>query len=59
MCVLYVILIPFIMTLLKMEDNIKHDVDDIGWERVDRIHLVQDKNRWRENVDMLMKHRFL
>jgi hypothetical protein len=47
------------MTLLKMEDNIKHDVDDIGWERVDRIHLVQDKNRWRENVDMLMKHRFL
>jgi hypothetical protein len=32
------------------EVNNKMDVSEVGWGCVDRIYLVQDKNRWRALV---------
>jgi hypothetical protein len=30
------------------------DLREIGWEVVDWIHLVQDRNQWRALVDRVM-----
>jgi hypothetical protein len=29
------------------EDNIKMDVQEVGWRGMDWIDLAQDRNRWR------------
>jgi hypothetical protein len=34
-----------------MEDNIKMDLLEIGWEGVDWIDLAQDRDRWRTLVE--------
>jgi hypothetical protein len=39
----------------KCEDNIEIILTNIGREGVDRIHLAQDKSRWRPLELMLMK----
>jgi hypothetical protein len=35
-----------------MEDNIKMYLKETGWDDVDWIHLVPDKNQWRPVVIM-------
>jgi hypothetical protein len=30
-----------------MEDNIKMDLQEVGWRGVDWIDLAQDRNRWQ------------
>ena len=31
-----------------LEDNIKKDLKEIGWEGVDWIHLAQERDNWRD-----------
>jgi hypothetical protein len=30
----------------------KMDLGEIGWEGVDRMHLVEDRNQWRALVNI-------
>jgi hypothetical protein len=38
-------------------DNINMDLGEVGWGGVDRIGLVQDKDRWRDPVNAVMNLR--
>jgi hypothetical protein len=38
----------------RWEDNIKMDLREIGFGDVDWIHLAQDRDRWRDIVNMVM-----
>jgi hypothetical protein len=38
----------------RWEDNIRADLNEIGWEGVDWIHLAQDRDWWRALVNMVM-----
>jgi hypothetical protein len=38
-------------------DNIKMDLGEIGWGGVDWISLVQDRDRWRTLVNVVMNLR--
>jgi hypothetical protein len=40
----------------RWEDNIKMDVQDVGWG-VDWIELAQDRDRWRAVVNAVMNLR--
>jgi hypothetical protein len=35
-------------------DNIKIDLREIGWDGMDWINLVQDRDQWRALVNMVM-----
>jgi hypothetical protein len=35
-------------------DNIKIDLREIGWDGMDCIDLVQDRDHWRALVNMVM-----
>jgi hypothetical protein len=35
-------------------DNIKMDLREIGWDGMDWIDLVEDKDQWRALVNMVM-----
>jgi hypothetical protein len=37
------------------EDNIRMDLREIGLEAVDWIHVAQDRDRWRDFVNTVMK----
>jgi hypothetical protein len=37
-----------------MEDNIRINLREIGWEGVDWMHLSQDKDQWRDVVNTVM-----
>jgi hypothetical protein len=37
------------------EDNIRMDLRVIGWENVDWMHLIQDRNHWRDVVNTVTK----
>jgi hypothetical protein len=37
-----------------MGDNIKMDLQEVGWEGVDWIDLAQDSDRWRAVVNAVM-----
>jgi hypothetical protein len=41
----------------RWEDNIKLDLREIGFGDVDRIHLAQDRGRWRALVNTVMSLR--
>jgi hypothetical protein len=41
----------------RWEDNIKMDSQKVGWKGVDRIDLVQDRERWRAFVNGVMNSR--
>jgi hypothetical protein len=41
----------------RWEDNIKMDLGETGFGDVDWIHLVQDRDRWRALVNMVMSLR--
>jgi hypothetical protein len=43
----------------RWEDGIKMDLEEIGWEGVDWIHLAQDRDRWRAVVNAVMNLRVL
>jgi hypothetical protein len=38
----------------RCEDNIKMYLKERGWEAVDRIHLVQDRDKWRALAKAVM-----
>jgi hypothetical protein len=37
-----------------LEDNIRMVLGEIGWEHVDWIHLVLDRDWWQALVNMIM-----
>jgi hypothetical protein len=41
----------------RWEDNIRMDLREIGWKRVDWIHLAQDRDQWRALVNTVMNLR--
>jgi ribosome biogenesis protein Nip4 len=43
----------------RWEDNIKMYLREIGFGAVDWIHLVQDRDRWRDVVNTVMNLRVL
>jgi hypothetical protein len=43
----------------RWEDGIKMDLTKIGLGGVERIHLAQDRDRWRPVVNAVMKLRVL
>jgi hypothetical protein len=38
----------------RWEDNIKMDLQEVGWEGMDLIDMAQDRDRWRALVSALM-----
>jgi hypothetical protein len=38
----------------RWEDNIKTDLQVVGWEGVDWIYMAQDRERWRALVNAVM-----
>jgi hypothetical protein len=41
----------------RWEDNIKMDLQEVGWVSMDWIDLVQDRDRWRAVVNAVMNLR--
>jgi hypothetical protein len=41
----------------RWEDNIKMDLEEIGFRDVDLIHLAQDRDRWRDLVNTVINLR--
>jgi hypothetical protein len=41
----------------RWEDNIRMDLREIGWEVVDWIQLVQDREQWRDFMSIVMNLR--
>jgi hypothetical protein len=37
-----------------LEDNIKMDLREVGWDVMDWIDLAQDKDQWRARVKTVM-----
>jgi hypothetical protein len=42
----------------RWEDNIKVNLHEVGCEGMEWIELAQDRERWRELVNAVMKLRF-
>jgi hypothetical protein len=38
----------------RLVDNIRMDLGEVGWGDVDRIGLVQDRNRWKVLVNSVL-----
>ena len=41
----------------RWEDNIKMNLQEVGWGGMDFIDLAHDSDRWRALVKVIMKHR--
>jgi hypothetical protein len=41
----------------RLVDNIKIDLRDIGWDRVDWIDMAQDRDQWRALVNTVLNVR--
>jgi hypothetical protein len=39
----------------RWEDNIKMDLQEMGWGGMDWIYMAQDRDRWRALVSAVMK----
>jgi len=42
------------MTRHKLEDNIKMDLQEVGFEGMDWIDVIEDTDRWRAPVNVVM-----
>jgi hypothetical protein len=42
----------------RLEDNIRMDLRETGWEGVEWIHLAQDRDQWRAFVNTVIKFGF-
>ena len=42
----------------RWEDNIKIDLEDMGWRDMDWIDLAWDRDKWRTIVNTVMKLSF-
>jgi len=42
---------------LRWQDNIKMDLQEVGWRDMDWIYLAQDRYSWRDVVNAVMKLR--
>jgi hypothetical protein len=38
----------------RWEDNIKMDLQEVGWRDMDWIDMAQDRDRWRALVSVVM-----
>jgi hypothetical protein len=41
----------------RWKDNIRMDVREIGWEVMERIHLAQHSDQWRDLMNTVMNLR--
>jgi hypothetical protein len=41
----------------RWEDNVKMDLQEIGWSDMDWVHLAQDRGQWRTPVNTVMNLR--
>jgi hypothetical protein len=41
----------------RWEDNIKMDLQEVGWEAMDWIGMAQDRDSWRALVNAVMNLR--
>jgi hypothetical protein len=41
----------------RWEDNIKMDLQEVGWRGMDWINMAQDRDRWRTVVSAVMNLR--
>jgi hypothetical protein len=48
---------PFGRPRRRWEDNIKMDLQEVGWGGVDWIDMAQDRDRWRAVVSAVMNLR--
>jgi hypothetical protein len=48
---------PFGRPSHRWEDNIKMDLQEVGWGDMDWINLAEDKDRWLALVKAVMNHR--
>ena len=48
---------PLGRTRHRWEDNIKMDLQGVGWGVLDWIDLARDRDRWRELVNAVMNIR--
>jgi hypothetical protein len=55
-CVIYTML-HFGRPRRRWEDNIKIDLQEVGWGGMDWINLAQDRDRWRAFVNAVMNLR--
>jgi len=39
------------------EDNVRRDIQEIGWEGMDSIELAQVREKWRADVNAVMNFR--
>jgi hypothetical protein len=45
------------LTSRRWEDNIKMDLQEVGWGDMDWIDMAQDRDRWRALVSAVMNLR--
>jgi hypothetical protein len=38
----------------RWEDNIKMNLQEVGWEGMDKIDMAQDRDRWQALVNVVM-----
>jgi hypothetical protein len=48
---------PLGRTRRRLEDNIKMDLQEVGWGCMDWIDMAQDRDRWRALVSAVMNLR--
>jgi hypothetical protein len=47
----------FKRTRHRREDNIKTDLQEVGWGDIDWIHLAHDRDRWQALANAIMNLR--